>query len=43
VALADVEPGNWFDPAFLQQMEGAAISLRIGEGEKKVQHVQIAQ
>ena len=43
VALADVEPGSWFDPAFLQQMDGAAIALRIGEGEKKVQNVQIAQ
>ena len=43
VALADVEPGAWFDPAFLQQMEGAAISLRIAEGEKKLQNVQISQ
>lgn len=41
VALADVEPGSWFDPAFLQQMEGAAISIRIAEGEKKVQNVQV--
>jgi hypothetical protein len=42
VALTDVEPGSWFDPAFLQQMEGAAIAIRIAEGEKKVQNVQIA-
>jgi hypothetical protein len=43
VALADVEPGAWFDPAFLVQMEGAAVTLRIAEGEKKVQSVQISQ
>ncbi len=43
VALADVEPGSWFDPAFLQQMEGAAIALRFSDGEKKVQSVQISQ
>ena len=42
VALADVEPGAWFDPAFLQQMEGASITIKIGEGEKKVQNVQIS-
>ena len=43
VALTDVEPGSWFDPAFLQQVDGAAIALRIAEGEKKVQNVQVAQ
>ena len=43
VALADVEPGAWFDPAFLLQMEGAAISVRVAEGEKRVQNVQISQ
>jgi protocatechuate 3,4-dioxygenase beta subunit len=43
VALADVEPGSWFDPAFLQQMEGASIAVRIDEGEKKIQDLQIVQ
>jgi protocatechuate 3,4-dioxygenase beta subunit len=42
VALADVEPGAWFDPAFLQQVEGAAISIHIADGEKKIQNVQVA-
>jgi hypothetical protein len=40
--LADVETGAWFDPAFLQQMEGAAISITVAEGEKKVQSIQVA-
>ena len=43
VALTDVEPGAWFDPTFLQQMEGAAIALRFVGGEKKMQSVQISQ
>jgi hypothetical protein len=42
VALADVETGAWFDPAFLQQMEGAAISITVAEGERKVQSIQVA-
>src|SRR5688500_3749851 len=42
VALADVEPGAWFDPAFLQQMEGASIAIKIGEGAKTVQNVQVS-
>lgn len=42
-ALQDVEPGAWFDPAFLQQLEGASIAVRIGEGEKKVQNVQVSE
>jgi hypothetical protein len=41
-ALQDVEPGAWFDPAFLQQLEGASIAVRIREGEKKAQNVQVA-
>jgi protocatechuate 3,4-dioxygenase beta subunit len=33
----DVEPGDWFDPSFLERIEPAAIKVTIGEGEKKTQ------
>jgi hypothetical protein len=42
VALTDVEPGSWFDPAFLQQMDGAAMRVGLREGEQRVQHLQVA-
>ncbi len=37
----DVEPGEWFDPTFLQRLSPAAIRVTIAEGEKKVQNVRI--
>ena len=39
--VLDPEPGGWFDPAFLQQLESAATSLTVSSGEKKVQNVRI--
>ena len=42
VAMVDVEPGAWFDPSFLQQIDAASTRVMIGEGEKKVQHLQIS-
>jgi hypothetical protein len=33
----DVEPGDWFDPSFLQRIEPTAIRVTIAEGEKKTQ------
>jgi protocatechuate 3,4-dioxygenase beta subunit len=41
VPVEDVEPGAWFDPAFLQQLDAAAVRVSIAEGEKKVQTVRI--
>jgi hypothetical protein len=41
VAIVDVEPGAWFDPAFLQQIDAAATRITLGEGEKKVQSLQV--
>lgn len=35
-AVDDVEPGEWFDPAFLQRIAGRATRIPIGEGEQKV-------
>ncbi len=37
IAADDVEPGEWFDPAFLEQRKGDATKLKLGEGEKKTQ------
>ena len=42
VPVGDVEPGSWFDPAFLQHVDAAALRVSISEGEKKVQHVRLA-
>jgi hypothetical protein len=37
----DPEPGSWFDPAFLQQLDGAAVRVSIGDGEKKEQTLRV--
>jgi hypothetical protein len=42
VAMADVEPGAWFDPAFLQQIDAASMRIVVRDGEHKVQHLQVA-
>jgi hypothetical protein len=41
VAVDDVEPGEWFDPTFLQRIEPTAIKVTIGEGEKKTQDFRV--
>ena len=41
VALEDAEPESWFDPAVLRQMMGAAMSVKIVEGEKKSQDIKV--
>ena len=40
--VVDVEPGAWFDPAFLQQLDATALRVSIAEGEQKVQNVRIS-
>jgi 5-hydroxyisourate hydrolase-like protein (transthyretin family) len=42
VAMVDVETGAWFDPTFLQQIDAASTRITVGEGEKKVQNLQIS-
>jgi hypothetical protein len=37
----DVEPGEWFSPAFLQRLAPAAVRVTIGDGEQKVQDLQV--
>jgi hypothetical protein len=41
-AMVDVEPGAWFDPSFLQQIDAASTRIAVNEGEKKVQNLQIS-
>ena len=41
-AVTDVEPGEWFDPAFLEQLMSASIPVSVREGEKKVQDIKVA-
>jgi uncharacterized protein (DUF2141 family) len=40
-AIDDVEPGEWFDPAFLQRLLPMAMKLTVGEGERKVQDIRL--
>jgi hypothetical protein len=41
VAVTDVEPGQWYDPAFLRQLVAASVALTLGEGERKTQDLRI--
>jgi len=40
-ALEDLEDGQWFDPAFLKQVSGAAIPIAIGDGETRTQDIRV--
>ncbi len=42
-AVTDVEQGEWFLPSFLNDISRAAIPLRIGDGEKKVQDIRVGR
>jgi hypothetical protein len=41
VPVVDAEPGSWFDPAFLQQIDSAADRVQIAEGEQKSVSVRV--
>lgn len=41
-AVTDVEPGEWFDPTFLQQLLGASMRLSLADGEQKTQDVRLS-
>jgi hypothetical protein len=41
-AVTDVEPGEWYDPAFLSQLQSVSIPVTVGEGERKVQDIRVA-
>jgi len=40
-AVTDVEPGEWFDPEFLQQLRPASVRVTLSEGDKKTQDLRI--
>jgi hypothetical protein len=40
--VLDPEPGSWYDPAFLQQLDSNATRVTLGEGEKKDQTLRVA-
>jgi protocatechuate 3,4-dioxygenase beta subunit len=39
--VLDPEPGSWFDPAFLEELEKSSIRFSIAEGEKKEQNLRV--
>ena len=41
-AVTDVEPGEWYDPAFLSQVQQASIAIDLADGDKKVQDIRLA-
>ena len=43
MAVVDPEPGEWFDPAFLDQVAGATMPVSLGDGERKVQDIRIVR
>jgi hypothetical protein len=40
-AVVDIESGEQFDPAFLQQLSGAAFRITLSDGEKKSQDIRV--
>jgi uncharacterized protein (DUF2141 family) len=41
-AVTDVETGEWYDPAFLAQLQQVSIPISIAEGDRKVQDIRLA-
>ena len=41
-AVTDVEPGGWTDPAFLQQLMNASLSVRLVEGTPVTQDIRVS-
>jgi hypothetical protein len=39
--LTDLEPSELADPAFLDTLASAAVTVVLGEGERKTQHLRI--
>jgi hypothetical protein len=40
-AVTDVQPGEWYDRAFLSQLAGAAVPITLTAGDRKVQDIRI--
>jgi protocatechuate 3,4-dioxygenase beta subunit len=41
-AVTDVEPGEWYDPTFLAQLQQVSIPITLAEGERKTQDIRLA-
>ena len=41
-AVTDVESGQWFDPAFLEQLQAASIPVTLVEGQARTQDLRVA-
>jgi hypothetical protein len=39
--LMDPEPGIWYDPQVLEQLDTTSIRITLLEGDKKVEHVRV--
>jgi len=42
-AVADLEPGAWYDPDVLRQLVGGSVLLSLTEGERRVQDLQVGR
>jgi hypothetical protein len=43
IAVEDVEPGQWFDPAFLKELLGGSLAVSLAPGEKRVQDLRASR
>ncbi len=43
VAVDDVAQGQWFDPAYLRTVVSAAITVTVGDGERKTQDLRVSK
>jgi len=41
-AVTDAEPGEWYDPSFLDQLRQVSIPFSLSEGETRTQNIQVA-
>lgn len=41
-AVTDVEPGEWFNPEFLQELQASSMRFSLAEGEKKTQNLRLS-
>lgn len=41
-AVTDVEPGEWYDPAFLQQLVNASMRISLAAGDRKTQDIRLS-
>jgi hypothetical protein len=37
-----VEPGEWFNPTFLQELGGASMRLTLADGDRKTQDIRLS-